>query len=88
MQLTCGNLSGIMAPFIYRTNDAPRYIIGHAVSLAMLAMALVIYIVMWFWFRNATKRRAAGREDWKAEGKSEEEVAELGDASPRFIYTY
>ena len=56
--------------------------------MAMLAMALVIYIVMWFWFRNATKRRAAGREDWKAEGKSEEEVAELGDASPRFIYTY
>ncbi|KAK5072763.1 hypothetical protein LTR64_000831 [Lithohypha guttulata] len=88
LQLTCGNLSGIMAPFIYRTADAPRYITGHAVSLAMVAMAVVVYAILWFYFSNANKRRAAGKEDWKAEGKTEEEVAEMGDRSPRFIYTY
>lgn len=54
----------------------------------MVAMAVVVYAILWFYFFNANKRRAAGKEDWKAEGKTEEEVAEMGDRSPRFIYTY
>lgn len=54
----------------------------------MVAMAVVCYAIMWYWFRAANQRRAAGKEDYKAEGKTEEVVAELGDASPRFIYTY
>ena len=77
-----------MAPFLYKTNDAPRYITGHAVSLAMVAMGVICYALMWYWFRAANKRRAAGKEDYKAEAKTEEEVAELGDESPRFIFTY
>jgi len=77
-----------MAPFIYRTTDGPRYITGHAVSLAMVAMAVVIYAIMWFYFLGANKKRTAGKDDWKAEGKSDEEVRELGDASPHFVYTY
>lgn len=88
LQLTCGNLSGIMAPFIYQTQDGPRYITGHAVSLAMVAMAVIIYAIMWFYFLGMNKKRAAGKEDWKNEGKSEEEVKELGDESPHFVYTY
>ncbi|KAG8892838.1 hypothetical protein FRB99_002417, partial [Tulasnella sp. 403] len=34
-QLTLGNSAGIMTPFIYPTGDRPRFIRGHAVSLAM-----------------------------------------------------
>ena len=77
-----------MAPFIYRTTDKPRYITGHAVTLAVVAMAVIIYAIMWFYFLGINKKRAAGKEEWKTEGKSEEEVKELGDASPHFVYTY
>lgn len=77
-----------MAPFIYRTTDGPRYITGHAVSLAMVAMAVICYGFMWYWFRSANQKRAAGQEDHKVQGKTDEEIAELGDASPRFVYAY
>jgi hypothetical protein len=39
------------------------------------------------YFRVINSRREQGKEDWKLEGKSEEEVAEMGDLSPRFRYT-
>lgn len=38
------------------------------------------------WFRQANARRDAGLEDDKSKGKTEEEIAELGDESPRFRY--
>ena len=84
----CGNLSGIFVPFVYTTGSGPRYILGHAVSLAMVAMAVVVYAIMSVYFLSVNKKRAAGKENWKSWGKSEEEVKELGDASPHFLYTY
>lgn len=88
MQLTMGNASGIMAPFIYPGPDGPRFIRGNAVSLAMVGMATALYGFMWFWYDRENKRRAAGQGS-KPEHEllSEEELAELGDESPRFVYT-
>lgn len=86
LQLTIGNASGIMAPFIYPTREGPRYIRGHAITLAMVTMATCIYIFMWTYFTRVNKQRAEGKIDPKHEGLSEEELAELGDESPRFRY--
>lgn len=77
-----------MAPFIYRTGDGPRYILGHAVTLAMVGMATCCYAFMWFYFRARNKRRAAGKEDYKMAGKTRAESAEDGDESPLFVFTY
>jgi hypothetical protein len=49
LQLTIGNASGIMAPFLYKTTEAPRFIRGHAVSLSMVAAAAAIYAFMSFY---------------------------------------
>ncbi|KAF2121991.1 high-affinity nicotinic acid transporter-like protein [Lophiotrema nucula] len=87
LQLSLGNCSGIMAPFLYPTKEGPRYIKGHAVSLAMVAWACLCYAFMWFWFARINAKRARGEEDHLIEGMSDEEVAELGDDSPRFVYT-
>lgn len=88
MQLTMGNASGIMAPFIYPSADAPRYIKGNAVSLSMVGMATVIYGFMWFWFDRANKRRASGESaNPRHQELSDDELAELGDESPHFVYT-
>lgn len=88
LQLTIGNCSGIMAPFIYRTGDGPRYTLGHAVSLAMVAFATTLYAFMWFYFRTRNKRRAEGKEDHEMNGKTPAESAEDGDESPLFVFTY
>ncbi len=95
---------------MYKANEAPRFIRGHAVTLAMVGYATVLYALMsvsvtppkplsvnqirlivvsrmqWYFIRKNAQRRA-GKEDHKVEGLSEEEMAELGDESPRFMYT-
>ena len=76
-----------MAPFVYLNPDAPRYIKGHAVSLAMVGMAAVVYAVLWWTYASANKRRREGKEEYKTVGLTEEQVKELGDESPRFVYT-
>ncbi|KAF2751830.1 MFS general substrate transporter [Sporormia fimetaria CBS 119925] len=87
LQLSIGNCAGIMSSFLYPANEGPRFIRGHAVTLAMVAWACAVYAFMWFYFARVNARRARGEEDWKMEGLSEEEIAELGDESPRFMFT-
>ena len=112
IQLTIGNASGIMAPFVspsqifwleasqslsgaylqshqlYKTTEKPRFVRGNAVSMAMVVVAVLIYILMGVYFSARNKSRRAGKEDAKMAGKSEEEIAELGDENPRYIFTY
>jgi hypothetical protein len=55
--------------------------------MALLALAALIYGGMSVYFGYVNKRRANGLEDSKFEGMTEEEVEELGDRSPRYVYT-
>ncbi|KAK1625117.1 putative MFS transporter [Colletotrichum phormii] len=87
MQLTIGNCSGVMSSFIYRAIDKPRYIRGHAVTLSMVGMATCMYGFMWFWYWRENKQREGGRVESKYADLSDDELAELGDESPRFRYT-
>lgn len=73
---------------LYKTTEGPRFIRGHAVTLAMVALASGIYAFMSAYFFSRNKRRADGKEDHRIQGLSEEEVKELGDDSPRFVFTY
>ncbi|PGH16500.1 hypothetical protein AJ80_05185 [Polytolypa hystricis UAMH7299] len=87
LQLTMGNISGVMAPFLYTTSDAPRYTMGHAVTLALTGFSAIIYIFMWYWYKKLNKDRLRGKEDYKIEGMEEDDIAEMGDRNPRFTYT-
>lgn len=46
MQLTIGNSAGILSSFIYKTQDRPRYILGHGVTLALVGFGCVIFSVL------------------------------------------
>ncbi|KAF2130037.1 high-affinity nicotinic acid transporter-like protein [Dothidotthia symphoricarpi CBS 119687] len=87
LQLTIGNCAGIMSSFLYPTKEGPRFIKGHAVTMAMVAFAITCYAVMWFHLGRLNSRREKGEEEHLIEGMSDEEIAELGDDSPRFRYT-
>jgi hypothetical protein len=41
---------------------------------------------MWTYFTKVNKQRAEGKIDKKYEGLNEDELAELGDDSPRYRY--
>ncbi|KAI9816601.1 MAG: hypothetical protein M1827_001734 [Pycnora praestabilis] len=87
LQLTIGNASGIMAPFLYVTTEAPRYVRGHGVTLAMVGFAAIMYGFMWFCFVIINAGRRNGKEDHKVAGMTDGDIAELGDKNPRFVYT-
>ncbi|KAJ5632693.1 hypothetical protein N7490_009032 [Penicillium lividum] len=87
LQLTFGNISGVMSPFLYKNSEGPRFVRGNAVTLALVGFAGVLYGVMWVCLRLINKRRKQGFEDDKIAGLSEEEIEELGDRNPRFHYS-
>lgn len=87
MQIMLGNIPGVISPWLYTNIDQPLYIRGHATNLALVALAGVIHTCMFFYFTWENKQRRLGRRDWKLEGKSEEEIKELADESPTFMFT-
>ncbi|KAM4057875.1 major facilitator superfamily protein [Hirsutella rhossiliensis] len=87
LQLTLGNCSGILSAFIYPKGDAPRYTRGHGVTLSMVALGITIYSLMWLWYRRENKRRAGAQLSDEHRRMKEEELEELGDDSPRYMYT-
>ncbi|KAL1849552.1 hypothetical protein Plec18167_003155 [Paecilomyces lecythidis] len=87
LQLTLGNVSGVMSPFLYPNDEGPRYVKGNAVTMALVGFAGLLYGFMWFWYEQVNRRRAQGLEDEKVTGLSEEDIQEMGDRNPRFHYT-
>ncbi len=71
---------------MYETYEGPRYIVGHAVTLALVGMSAMVSGFMWWYLDRKNRNRRAGREDEKVAGMSDEQIDELGDESPRFIY--
>jgi hypothetical protein len=72
---------------LYPTVDGPRYLMGHGTTLALVAMSCIIFGSMSTYFAVKNKRRREGKEDHKVQGMTEEQIAELGDESPRYMYT-
>lgn len=87
MQLTMGNSAGVAAPFLFQNAYAPTYYPGYAATIGLLCISSTLFIVLHLHWRRVNKKRAEGKEDWKMEGKTDEEVAEMGDRSPRFVFT-
>jgi hypothetical protein len=53
----------------------------------MVAFASIIYACMSLYFRQRNSRRKEGLENKTVEGKTADEIAEMGDESPRFVFT-
>ncbi|KAJ5585291.1 high-affinity nicotinic acid transporter [Penicillium hispanicum] len=78
----CGNLGGAITSNIYRSQDSPKFILGHSVSLALVAVAFIAVTTLRLGYRLENKRRERLNE-----GDSQKEDAEdLGDKAPSFRY--
>ncbi|KAF3229482.1 hypothetical protein TWF191_001204 [Orbilia oligospora] len=80
-QLTMGNASGVMSAYLYPARDGPRFIKGHAVTIAMLCVGMITYGTLLTYYISENKARDEGKRDHLIEGKSEDEINEMGDDS-------
>ena len=72
---------------IYPTADRPRFIKGHGITMAMVGFSCLCYCVLWFYFSSVNASRERGAQDHRVEGMTDDDIAEMGDDSPRFRYT-
>ncbi|KAK1750392.1 major facilitator superfamily domain-containing protein [Echria macrotheca] len=81
-----GNLCGIVSSNIYFS--PPYYAEGHGVVLGFLVVFLMGgSMAMTVLLRIENRRRSHGERDIWVEGKSEQEIRDLGDWRPDFVYT-
>lgn len=56
-------------------------------TLGLVGFATVLYSLLSFFLARENRLRREGKEDAKIERMTDEEIEELGDESPRFLYT-
>ncbi|KAG1847112.1 MFS general substrate transporter [Suillus tomentosus] len=91
LEMSVGNLSGVVAATIYRSRDSPRFIFGHAFELMFVGIGFIfVPTVMFIYKRINAKRDAAerlARERGEKMQYSYQELRDLGDRAPDFRYT-
>ncbi|KAJ3530518.1 hypothetical protein NM208_g9294 [Fusarium decemcellulare] len=86
MNITLGNLGGMIGSNIYMDREAPRYQTGYGVSLACLALAIVCTLVLRFAYEKENKRRSRMSEEEIRVRYTEQELLDFGDRSPLYRY--
>ncbi|KAI0692597.1 MFS general substrate transporter [Cerioporus squamosus] len=89
IQVIMSNLGGVVVSNIYRTQDAPRYILGHALELGFVALGIILVPITVLVYRRINtvreeRQRGAGE---KAVAYTAQELRRLGDRAPDFRYT-
>ena len=89
--ISIGNFGGIAGSNIYIKSQAPKYPVGFGTGLAICCCAIIMAFLLRIAFARENKKR---RELLEREGEaairarySDQELLDLGDKSPFFIYT-
>lgn len=82
LQITVGNLGAVIGTQLYRSNDGPRYIVGHSVALGYMVGSIVVVTVLWYILRKENKRRDALPASETSSGEW------LGDEDTRWRFTH
>ncbi|KAL6824732.1 MFS general substrate transporter [Trichoderma sp. SZMC 28015] len=86
IQVTIGNTAGIIGSNIYLVNEAPTYVTGYSVSLAMMWLGMICATILAGLMWRENKKRDAGERDDRL-NLPEDVKNNLGDAYPTFRFT-
>ncbi|KAI6143719.1 MFS general substrate transporter [Pisolithus tinctorius] len=81
LMICIGNLGGAIASNIFRSQDAPRYILGLGVEIALLAMGMIAVPIIALTYRRMNARKDALWQQAEVEG------SEILDKEESFRYT-
>lgn len=89
IQIGFASAGGVIASFIYRPQDSPRYTLGHGVVLGVTVMSVILTICLATYMKlvNAKKERYCA-ENPEVHSMDPAESARLGTSSPLFRYIY
>ncbi|OJA07533.1 hypothetical protein AZE42_09420, partial [Rhizopogon vesiculosus] len=92
LQIGVGNMGGAISSVIYRSQDSPRFILGHGVELMFVGIGLTFLPIAVFLYKRINTQRDAAEHLALEGGKkvhiySDQELRELGDRAPDFRYT-
>jgi len=80
-----GNISGIIASFIYPATQGPKFIMGYSICLSLMAVCgLTQGALVWALWRE-NKKRERGERDYRLR---DPELKNMGDDDPRFRFVY
>ena len=79
-----GNMSGPMGSNFYRSQDAPKYLLGHSLELMIITCGLCTTLILRFCYKRINKSR--DQQQLAGVALSEEELADIGDRAPTFRY--
>ncbi|KAF8507520.1 MFS general substrate transporter [Hysterangium stoloniferum] len=98
VQIGIGNFAGAIASNIFRTQDAPRYILGHGIELMFIGIGFIsLFLAVLIYTRINAQRDAneaslvTGAEkssdgEERKYGYTIQELKDLGDRAPDFRY--
>ncbi|KAL1297491.1 hypothetical protein AAFC00_005010 [Neodothiora populina] len=84
MQITIGNLGAVLGTQLYRTETAPRYLLGHSFALGYIAANAIIAGITWLVLARENKAREASGVEAKVDSYG---VDWKGDEDARWRYT-
>ena len=77
LQITIGNLGAVIGTQLYRTEDVPRYVVGHGTALGYLCGNVIVTGVLWLVLTRINKKRdrqeVSGREAWDGVWKGDDD---------------
>lgn len=85
-QVAIGNCGAFVATFTYLSEDAPDYVVGHAINLAAIGLTLVGVGLNMLYIRWENSARQAGKREYRFVEQREKGI-ELGYRHPEFRYT-
>lgn len=88
--ISLGNLGGICGANIYLASEAPKYPAGFGTSLTICCLAVITAIILRFVYDRENKKRKRLIEEQGDEltrRYTEQEMLDLGDENPFFVYT-
>ncbi|KAJ8596851.1 MFS general substrate transporter [Rhizopogon salebrosus TDB-379] len=90
LHIGIGNFSGAIAANIYRSEDSPRFLLGHGVELMFVGIGFIFLPIVVFLYKRINAQRDATERLALEKGEkvqySDQELRELGDRAPDFRY--
>ncbi|KAF9446895.1 MFS general substrate transporter [Macrolepiota fuliginosa MF-IS2] len=81
-----GSLGAIIGVWTYLPTDAPDFHKGNSLNLASALFVITFTILGMFYLKHENMKRERGERDYRLEGRTEEQIRDLGYRHPRFRY--